>query len=406
MARPFKKLSARAVATLTEPGRHSDGAGLYLSIDKEGRRRWVFMFPWKGKRTEMGLGSAITVSLARARELADAARRLVAEGRNPIEARDAAKAGRASKPTFGTLAEQLMNAKRSEWRNNKHGSQWETTLRDYCKPLWSQPVDEIDTAAVLSVLTPRWGETYETASRVRGRIEKVIDSARALGHIPPDRANPARWKGHLDHILPKKPRLAQAHHAAMDYGAVPAFMARLRSQESVAALALAFTILTAARSGEVLGAKWNEIDMVTKIWTVPPSRMKAGREHRVPLCQPALAILEAMSAARTGKFVFPGQTTGALSHGAMARVLERMGVTDATPHGFRSSFCDWAGNETSFPREIAEQALAHVVGNAVEAAYRRSDALEKRRELMAAWASYLQPRDESNVVPIRSASVA
>lgn len=352
----------------------------------------MFRFVWQGKVREMGLGPASTVPLARARELADVARRDVAEGRNPITAREATRKVQSAMPTFGQMADVVMEAKASEWRNEKHRAQWRMTLTEYAKPMRERPVDEIDTEVVLSVLQPIWQSKPETAARLRGRIEVVLDAARAKGHIPKNEANPARWRGHLDKLLPKRRMLSRGHHAAMAYQVVPEFIGRLREREAVAALALEFAILTAARSGEVLGARWEEIDFEAKVWTVPAARMKAEREHRVPLSERALAILGDLAQVRAGDFVFRGQRAGMpLSNMAMEMVLRRMDLDGVTVHGFRSAFRDWAGNETHFPREIAEAALAHVVGDKAEQAYRRSDALEKRRALMAAWAAHCKP---------------
>lgn len=409
MARAIKRLSARTAATITRPGRHADGAGLYLFVSKSGdtlRRRWVFRYPWQGRIREMGLGSPHTVSLARARELADAARRELAEGRDPIATREAARAALAHKPTFGECADALIEAKSAEWRNAKHAAQWQMTLTDYASPLRKRPVDEIDTEAVLSVLQPIWGKKPETAARLRGRIEAVLDAARAKGHIPRNDANPARWRGHLDKLLPKRQHLSRGHHAAMVYGEVPAFIGKLRERESVAALALEFCILTAARSGEIIGARWAEIDQETAVWTIPAERMKAARAHRVPLCKRALKILETLESARASEFVFPGQREKRpLSNMALEMLIRRMKVDGVTVHGFRSAFRDWAGNETHFPREIAEAALAHVIGDKAEQAYRRSDALQKRRALMDAWAAFVEPKadDGAAVIAFRQA---
>ncbi len=389
MAVGKQKLTARAAAT-TKPGRYGDGAGLYLVVSPSGARKWVFRFSYAGKVTETGLGSADVVSLAEARDKAHEARKVLETGKNPIEAKRQAAMIEAGKPTFGAVADALIAAKESEWRNEKHRAQWRTSLTEFAAPLRPRPVDEIDTAAVLAVLTPFWQTKPETASRVRGRIEAVLDAAKAQGHRSGE--NPAAWRGHLAHLLPKRGKLTRGHHAAMAYRDVPAFVAKLRGCDAIAAMALEFCILTATRSGEVYGARWSEIDMAAKVWTVPAGRMKAAREHRVPLSVRPLAILEKLFEARTGDFVFPsprGQRP--LSHVAMAKVMRRLEVDQATVHGFRSAFRDWAGNETHFPREVAEAALAHVVGDKAEQAYRRGDALEKRRALMAAWASYCEP---------------
>jgi integrase len=398
MAGGKQKLTARAAAT-TKPGRYGDGAGLYLVVSPSGARKWVYRFSYAGKVTEAGLGSADVVPLAAARDKAREARKLLEAGQNPIEAKRQAAIVKAEKLTFGEVAHQLMASKESEWRNPKHRAQWRMTLTRYAAPLWSRPVDEIDTAAVLAVLKPLWQATPETASRLRGRIEAVLDAAKAQGHRSGE--NPAAWRGHLSHILPKRGILTRGRHAAMAYADVPAFVADLRARGALAALALEFTILTAARSGEVLGALWSEIDMGAKVWTVPAERMKAAREHRIPLSDRAVAIIEKLAQVKTGEFVFPGQRGGkSLSAPAMELLLRRMGQKGVTVHGFRSAFRDWTGNETQSPREVAEAALAHVVGDKAEQAYRRGDALEKRRALMDAWANFIEPRSGSNVVPM------
>jgi integrase len=343
------------------------------------------------------------VSLAQARDKARDARKMLEAGKNPIEAKRQAAIIEAGKPTFGAVADALIAAKESEWRNEKHRAQWRMTLENYAAPLRSRPVDEIDTGAVLAVLTPLWQGKPETASRLRGRIEAVLDAAKAQGHRMGE--NPAAWRGHLSHLLPKRGKLTRGHHAAMAYDGVSAFVARLREREALAAMALEFCILTAARSGEVLGARWSEIDLAAKVWTVPAERMKAAREHRIPLSDGAFVILEKLSKAKTGEFVFPGQRANKpLSSMAMEMVLRRMKQGGVTVHGFRSAFRDWAGNETSFPREIAEAALAHVIGDKAEQAYRRGDALEKRRALMDAWAAHCEPGEASNkgaIVPFK-----
>lgn len=404
MARMRNKLTARAVASLYEPGRHSDGGSLYLTIDGAGeamRRRWLFLFPWRGKRREMGLGGFPEVSLAEARRFRDEAERLLRDGKDPIASRDAVRKAEAGKPTFGMCADALIDAKASEWRNEKHKAQWKMTLEVYAKPLRALPVDEIDTEAVLSVLQPIWQVKAETASRLRGRIEAVLDAARARGFISKNEANPARWKGHLDKLLPKPNKLARGHHAAMPYESVPAFMSALREREATAAIALELAILTGGRTKEILQAEWSELDLIKRIWTVPAPRMKGGRVHRVPLSGRASEILQKLEKAKTSPFVFPGQKDSKpLSLMAMAMVLRRMKVTNATVHGFRSSFRDWAGNETNFPRELAEAAISHVVGDKVEQAYRRGDALEKRAKLMEAWATYCEPQAHANVIPL------
>ena len=386
MARTAKKLSAREAAT-KKPGRYGDGDGLYLVVGANGGRKWVFRFSWRGKVTETGLGSADVVTLAEARGKAEEARKALAAGTNPIESRRKAASVLAAKPTFGDAADDLIEAKASEWRNAKHRAQWAMTLSRYCAPLRPRPVEEIDTEAVLAVLKPIWRRAPETASRLRGRIEMVLDGARARGHIPRNEANPARWRGHLDKLLPKRPILSRGHHAAMPYSEVPGFMRELRERDGFAAMALELCILTAARSGEIYGARWDEIDLENKVWTVPATRMKASRQHRIPLSEAAMAVLERVGAAKVCDLVFPGRGGRPLSNMAMEMLLRRMDV-NFTVHGFRSSFRDWAGNETDFSREVAEAALAHVVGDKAEQAYRRGDALDKRRQLMQSWANY------------------
>jgi integrase len=400
MARQTKRLSARSLATLTKPGRHADGDGLYLVVDQSGAKRWLFLFRWGGKLKEMGLGGLASVSLAEARDKADEARRVLASGRNPIEVRRAAEAAHDTTPTFGVFADALVADLSHGFRNAKHRAQWAMTLKVYAAPLRDKPLDTIRTNDVLAVLAPIWQTKNETASRVRGRIERVLDAAKAKGLRTGE--NPARWRGHLDHLLPKRQKLYRSHHAAMPYPDVPAFIADLRQREGVAALALEFLILNASRLGEVLGARWDEIDREAKVWTIPAGRTKAGREHRVPLTARALEILDAVEAIRTGDYLFPGSRHGRpLSVTALSQVLTRGRVETATVHGFRSSFRDWAGECTAFPREIAEASLAHTVGDETERAYRRGDALDKRRKLMEAWAGFLSaPKASGAVVPL------
>ena len=387
------KLTARKVET-AKPGKYGDGGGLQLAVAPTGAKKWVLRFLWQGKAREMGLGSYPEVSLAEAREKAISGRRLARSGADPIAERRKDR----GIPTFGELADEIAGQLAEGFRNEKHRAQWKMTLTVYAGPLRAKPVDKIETTDVLAVLRPIWQEKPETASRLRGRIERVLNAAKAKGLRSGE--NPAAWRGHLENLLPKRQKLTRGHHAAMPYADVPAFVARLREREAVAALALEFSILTAARSGEVLGARWSEVDLDARVWTIPAKRMKAGREHRAPLSESALAVLEKFGEARVSEFIFPGQGAGRpLSEMALRRMLGL--VADVvTVHGFRSSFRDWAGNETHFPRELAEAALAHVVGDKAEQAYRRSDALEKRRALMEAWAAYCEPSSADEKVTL------
>jgi integrase len=395
MARKINRLNARAVATITKNGRHADGGGLYLSISSNGGRRWVFLFRWHGKPTEIGLGSARDVTLARARELAAQARARLAESINPKDVRRPSGGS-----TFGECADRVIEAMRPSWRNSKHAGQWEMTLKEYAAPLRRLPVNSVTTEDVLSVLKPLWNEKPETASRLRGRIERVLDAAKAQGLRMGE--NPARWRGHLDQLLPKRQVLSRGHHAAMNYTQLPAFIADLRARRATAALALEFTILTAARSGEVLGARWEEFDLERAVWTVPANRMKAGREHRVPLSKSALKIVQAMDEDRGNDFVFGGQKAGKpLSVMALEMVLRRLKIEGVTVHGFRSAFRDWAAECTNFSNEVCEAALGHVIKNKAEAAYRRGDLFDKRRKLMEAWAIYCSAPKKGNVVAFK-----
>jgi integrase len=388
-------LTARKVET-AKPGKYGDGDNLYLVVSKTGARKWVLRFTWRGRPKEMGLGSAANVSLADARDRAATARRKIAQGINPIEARKRA----SGIPTFGDMADDVCQSLSEGFRNEKHKAQWKSTLENYAAPLRAKPVDTVGTDDVLAVLKPIWIAKAETASRVRGRIEKVLDAAKAKGLR--DGENPARWRGHLDHLLPRRSKLARRHHAAMPYEDVAGFIEKLRKREATAALALELCILTAARSGEILRMQWSEIDFDKQVWTVPANRMKAGREHRVPLSPRAVAILRQLEELKAGEFVFPGQARNKpLSSMAIEMMLRRMNIQDATVHGFRSSFRDWAGNVSNFPREVVETALAHVIGDKTEQAYRRSDALEKRRKLMDQWAAYCSAPNTGEVFAFR-----
>ena len=372
---------------------HADGGGLYLQVTRAGVPSWTFRFMRNGRERYMGLGPLHTISLAEARKRAADARLQKIEGGDPIETRRAKRAAarteQAKVMTFQACAEAYISANEKGWRNPKHAAQWPATLSTYAYPvLGDLPVHAIDTGLVTKVIEPIWSTKSETASRVRGRIEAVLDWATVRGLRSGE--NPARWRGHLDKLLPKKSKIARVeHHAALPYPEIGEFIAQLRQQDGVAALALQFAILTAARTGEVVGAMWSEIDLKQRTWTIPPERMKAGKVHRVPLCHAAMAIVEKAASLRSGEFVFPGGKAGrGLSNMAMLKVLSRMGRDQLTTHGFRSSFRDWAAERTSFPAEVAEMALAHTVGDQVQAAYRRGDLFEKRRDLAEAWATF------------------
>lgn len=382
MARAINKLTDLQCKTVDRTGRLSDGGGLYLNVKPSGAKSWAFIWKQDGKRNEAGLGSYPTVKLAKARALAAECRQMIADGRNPIAERK-----KEAEPTFGECSDLFLSAKLHEFRNDKHKAQWRSTLETYAAPIRTKRVSLVDTDDVLKVLEPIWHDKAETASRVRGRIERVLDFAKAKGWRQGE--NPALWRGHLKSILPARQKLSKGHHAAMPYEQIPHFMSLLAGKYAMAARGLEFLILTAARSGEVLNATWDEIDLDVTIWSIPAQRMKAGKEHRVPLSAKAVEILNSLHASRTSEYIFAGQKAGKpLSNMAFAMLMRRMNYQDLTVHGFRSAFRDWVGDETSFQREVAEQALAHRVGDATERAYRRADALQKRRELMEAWAAY------------------
>lgn len=412
-----KKLS-NALTTLTvksaKAGRYADGGGLYLLVKDTGARYWVFRFMLRGKARDLGLGPAAgvgAVTLAQARDKASALRLVVKAGNDPLlerekkaaEAAAEAQAVKVASTTFKVVAERYIADNRDSWRNTKHRQQWENTLSTYVYPVIGHlPVADVGKAHVLQILEPIWKSKPETASRVRGRMETVLDAATARELRSGE--NPARWRGHLAHVLPKRSRLTRGHHRALPYADLPAFVRNLRGRKAMAALAVEFTILTAARTGEVTGATWEEIDLSRKVWTVPAHRMKAGREHRIPLSSRAVEILEALKP--FGKsFLFPGERGGKLSGMAMAMLLRRM-ETDVTVHGFRSAFRDWAAECTAYPNEVCEAALAHTIGNRVEAAYRRGDLFEKRARLMSDWATHCGKGDDTGatVTPIRAAS--
>ncbi len=393
LARQEKRLSALAVTRATKPGMYADGIGLYLRVGPTGAKSWVFRYRVDNGRRDMGLGPLHTVSLADARLKAAECRKQRLENSDPLQVREAAllasKLEEAKAMTFQDCADAYILAHAAGWRNAKHVDQWRNTLASYAYPIFGGlPVQAVDTALITKVLEPIWATKTETASRLRGRIECVLDWATVREFRRGE--NPARWRGHLENLLPKRQKVQKVeHHAALPYGEIGDFMTTLRTQEGVAARALEFLILTATRTSETVGATWGEVDFNTKIWTIPASRIKAGKEHRVPLSPVALTILEKMKSNGSGDYVFPGGRANAgLSNMAMLKLLERMGRSDLTVHGFRSTFRDWVSERTSFPREVAEMALAHAIGDKVEAAYRRGDLFEKRRRLMEAWSTY------------------
>lgn len=387
------KLTVSQLKAKTTPGRIGDGDGLYLHVAPAGTKSWVFVYVRAGRRFELGLGSfgsgTSRVTLADARAKADEIRAILGRGGDPRK--EIAERRTAAAPkTFGDCADAFLSGKKGTWRNEKHRAQWEMTLGDaYCRRLREKSVAEITTEDVVAVLEPHWRDKHETASRLRGRIERVLDFAKVEGVREGE--NPARWKGHLEHRLARPERkLVRGHHAALPYPELPAFMGKLRQQKGTGARALEFTILTAARTGETMGSQWGEFDLGAKVWTIPAERMKAGREHRVPLSAPVLHILKEAAKTRRNDFVFPGaRDRRPISNMTMAKALAAAGAGDFTVHGFRSSFRDWVHEATTFPGDLAEAALAHVVGDETERAYRRGDALEKRRKLTAAWARYL-----------------
>ncbi|VXB68525.1 site-specific integrase [Brevundimonas sp. G8] len=369
-------------------GFHNDGAGLYLRVSDR-RKSWVYVYQWTGRRREMGLGSFSDTSLAEARIKCSAARALVKSGVDPL----AKPAQQSSAPSFSAMAEEFIALKGGGWRNDKHRQQWSTTLKDYAKPIADTPVDAITTEDVLACLVPIWKAKPETASRVRMRIENVLDAAKARGHRSGE--NPATWKGNLAHLLPARSKLSRGHQRALHYDHVPAFMQSLRQRQGVAAKALEFTVLNAVRTSETLNDTWSEFDLDAKVWTIPATRTKTSTQLRVPLTDDAVLILREMRDLGS-EWVFPATSLkGPLSINAMRSVVIRMGTGEqATVHGFRSSFRDWAGETTDFPRDIVEMCLGHAVGSAVERAYRRGDALDRRRAVMEAWAKFLADHEK------------
>ena len=395
MPKAAAELKALEVQRLTEPGMHAVGVvpGLHLQVLPTGARTWVLRIMVSGKRREMGLGGYPGVTLAQARDLARGAREKVRAGVDPIEenraARSAQAASRASALTFEQCAQKYIEAQKSGWKNEKHAQQWLNTLTQHAFPVMGGLlVRDVGLSHVLAVLEPIWQTKTETASRLRGRIEAVLDWATVRKYRAGD--NPARWRGHLDKLLAAPAKVAKVeHHPAMPIDEVSGFLTKLRQQEGIGARALEFAILTAARSGEVRGMTWPEVDLEARVWVIPSERMKAGKEHRVPLSAAALELLKAMPRMADSDVVFPGTKGQPLSDMTLTAVLRRMNV-QATAHGFRSTFRDWAGERTAHPREVIEHALAHQLKDKAEAAYQRGSLFEKRRKLMGDWAAFLE----------------
>lgn len=406
MAKFIDRLSARTLPTLTKPGLHADGGGLYLRVDPSGAKRWAFLFQWRGRRKELSLGTLTDVSLAAARTAAQQARRQVAAGTNPIDEKRRQRAAQGLS-TFGELADQMIEDLAPSWRSKPHAQQWRTTLTVDCAALRPLALAEITTDDVLGVLRPIWLAKPETARRVRGRIERVLDGAKAKGLRDGD--NPARWKGHLAALLARPARLTKGHHPALPYQEIAAFMRDLRHTPGISARALELTILTCLRSGEARFAKGPEFDLDAGIWTVPAERMKRKIPHRIPLSPRAVEIVrQRLEEVGDDAFLFPGQRRGCtvapiISNMAMPNLLPHLGRGGFTVHGFRSTFRDWVGDCTTFPRELAEAALHHAAGDAVEQAYRRSDAFHPRKALMDSWARYCAGESAAVVVSMVAA---
>ncbi|MGJ4905490.1 tyrosine-type recombinase/integrase [Bradyrhizobium sp. HKCCYLS2058] len=392
MAR-IRVLTALKIKQNLKPGMYADGLGLYLKVRDGNSKSWIFRYRTGGKLRDMGLGPFHTVSLAEAREKAEVCRAMRLKGLDPLEERHREQQAKvieaAEAITFEKCAESYIAAHKDGWKNGKHAELWTTTLEAYVYSTFKdKPVAAIDGDLVLRVLQPIWKEKTETASRIRGRIERILDWAKAMKYRTGD--NPARWRGHLDHLLPKRSRVrAIVHHAALPIDETPDFIQILRQEETVVARAFEFCILNATRTNETMGMRWSEYDEKAQLWTVPAARMKASRDHRIPLAKRAQLILAEMQEIRTSDFVFPGgKQERPLSSMAFLMLLRRLKRDDITAHGFRSTFRDWAAERTDFPNEVVEMALAHTISNKVEAAYRRGDLFDKRRQLAEAWAAF------------------
>ena len=403
MAQSIKRLSPRKVATETKRGLHADGGGLYLQVSKFDTKSWVFRFNIQKRPREMGLGPFHTVTLGEAREEALRCRKLLREGIDPIEQRKLirgqTKAEAVKVMTFRECAEQYISSQSAGWKSLKHTSQWTSTLKKYVYPVFGDlPVQAVDTGLVMKAIELIWTTKTETAGRVRGRIENILDWARVRKYR--DGENPARWKGHLDTLLPARTKVKKVkHHSALPYDQISSFIATLRNQEGVSARGLEFLILTAGRTGEIIKATWDEVELDKAMWIIAADRMKAGKEHRVPLSSAALKVLSGLKETAQSNFIFPGMRLNtSLSNMVFLQLLKRMGRNDLTAHGFRSSFRDWAAERTVYPNEMAEMALAHSVGTKVEAAYRRGDMLDRRRDMMTAWADYCEGYSKGDVI--------
>lgn len=405
MAKRVNILSAMAVKAATTPGYYFDGNGLYLQVANGGSKSWVLRYAVNKRQREMGLGSLVTFTLAEARDRATKYRQMIADGLDPIDERRNAllikRMAEANVITFAAAAEKYIAANKSSWRNDKHQDQWRNTLTTYAEPvIGDMSVALVTTAHIMRILEPIWTTKTETATRVRGRVEKVLDWAKVQGYRTGD--NPAAWRGHLSEALPKPSKVAVGkHHAALPWAEIGAFMAELKAMPGIAARALELIILCGTRTSEALNSTWSEFDLDAGLWVIPRERMKSFREHRVPLSEPAIRILRALQ--HVGAFVFPGAKEGTpLSNMSCLAVLKRMGRPDLTVHGFRSTFRDWISESTAYPRDVAEAALAHTIEDKSEAAYRRGDLIEKRRALMSDWANYCAAvRVPAGVVTIR-----
>lgn len=399
MGRAVQRLNAVAVKNATAPGRYADGEGLYLAVDAKGGKSWLCFYQMRGKRREMGLGSLRNVSLAQARVAARSARDAVRAGRDPIADRASADEATRLIPSLADAAEAVIADLEGGWRTPKTAKSWRRSFELHAAPIVGLPVDRVSTEDVLSVLRPVWLDKPETGKKLRERMETVLDAAKVRGWRAGE--NPARLRGHLSHLLPKSRKLSRGHFPAMPYETLPAFMVTLAANTSVSARALEWVILTAARQGMARGARWSEIDEGGKVWNVPGERMKAGRALRVPLSPAALAVLDRVRRPETSPddLIFPGSKAGKPLSDMALNMLLRDLAPPFTPHGFRSTFRDWAGDCTDFARDVAEVALAHVVGDETERAYRRGDAFEKRRGLMDAWGAYACPLDGQTARP-------